>query len=1002
MHSYKTLLIALLVVVAVILAGGYLAYTSQIDSIIKSRYNQLAAIKKLKVKQITGWQNERLGDANAIKNNPLVTDHLISYLKGEDKTVESRILTWFNTLKKSYRYKDIILTNNDFLTVLSTNENLHYSREHLKEYTFQQGKNGVNISQLHIDEKSGIHYSIKIDLVDNEKNIGHLIIIIDPNQFLFPLIQEWPSPSKTAETILIRNEGDSILVLNELRHKSETALKYRVPTTEDKKMPIIAAAKGYTGMFRGYDYRGAKVLADVDKIPETNWYIITKIDEDEIFDELSSSLFKSVVIVLLLISLSYVLFLLSYRKYRTNTLQKEFQLEKEKARLSNLYSTLSQINQTIVREQSRAELILKIPKLPVKFGNFAACSFSMKDELTGEIKIEAFYGTIKYFDSILNDDSSFKIADLSVSTIVENKTKVHNRLSADKEDWMKVAAKNGIKSCASAPIKFYGKTVGSLTLFSGDEDSFNDSEIKLLNEIVSDISFSLELIDKNEKHREAQRQIIENERRLKTLFSNLPGIAYRCAYDKDWTMEFMSEGALNITGYTPDEIVNNKIVSYGELIHPQDSEYVWEEVSRAVENKSSFTIMYRITPRDGNYRWVWERGMPIFNNKNEVTAVEGFINDVTDLKEAQEKLENSEKYFRYLFHHNPLPMWIYDLQTYKFLDVNDAAVSKYGYSRIEFLSKTLYDIRPTEEFEKLNEDLKKDRSSHSESGEWKHKLKSGKVIDVLIISHEIEFEDKSAVLVVSLDITDRKKAEHALIEAKEKAEASEKLKTEFLAQMSHEIRTPVNVILSFSSLIKEAIYSKIEDDLKEGFTAIDHAGFRLIRTIDSILNMAQITSGAFDFRPEKLDLHSDILYPLSIEFSSLAKSKNLDFVFENNCDKRRIIGDKYSLSQTFANLIDNAIKYTEKGYVKVTIECDEKFVWVYIEDSGIGMSEDYLSRLFTPFSQEETGYSRRYEGTGLGLALVKNYCILNDAEIEVRSEKNKGTTFIIRLKSEKD
>jgi PAS domain-containing protein len=81
--------------------------------------------------------------------------------------------------------------------------------------------------------------------------------------------------------------------------------------------------------------------------------------------------------------------------------------------------------------------------------------------------------------------------------------------------------------------------------------------------------------------------------------------------------------------------------------------------------------------------------------KNEVTAVEGFINDVTDLKEAQEKLENSEKYFRYLFHHNPLPMWIYDLQTYKFLDVNDAAVSKYGYSRTEFLSKTLYDIRPT-------------------------------------------------------------------------------------------------------------------------------------------------------------------------------------------------------------------------------------------------------------------------------------------------------------------
>lgn len=1002
MHSFKTLLIAFLITVAVILAGGYFAYTLQINSIIENRHYQLAAIKKLKVKQIIGWQNERLGDANAIKNNPFVIDYLISYLKEEDKTIKPKILTWFNTLKDSYKYEEVLLLNDDFVPVLSTKDKSQFSPNHLKEFIFSQGKEGVYISKLHINKANFIHYSIKIDLMENGNVLGYMVIIVDPNEFLFPLIQEWPTPSKTAETILLRVESDSVIILNELRHKSNTSLKYKVVIDTKKQMPVIAAATGYTGMFRGYDYRGEKVLADVDKIPETNWHIITKVDESEIFDEPSNSLFASIVIVLLLISLSYVLFLLNYRKNRTRTLQKEFRLEKEKARLTNLYATLSQINQTIVREQSRAGLIPKIPILPVKYGNFTACSFNMKDEVTGKVKVESFYGAMEYFDSILNDDSSFKVNDLSVSSITENKTIVYNNLSAKTEEWMQNAVKYGIKSCASAPIRFYGETIGSLTLFSSDENSFNDSEIKLLEEIVSDISYSLESIDKNEKQIEARQQIIENERRLKTLFGNLPGIAYRCAYDKNWTMEFMSEGVLNITGYIPDEIVNNKLISYGKLIHPEDSEYVWEEVSRAVDNKSSFTIMYRIIPRDGNYRWVWERGVPIFNDKNEVIAIEGFISDVTDLKDAQKKLENSEKYFRYLFHHNPLPMWIYDSTTYKFLDVNDAAVSTYGYSRIEFLSKTLYDIRPKEEFEKLNEYLKKPRSGYSESGEWKHKLKNGKVIDVLIISHEIEFEDKSAVLVVSLDITERKKAELDLIEAKEKAEASEKLKTDFLAQMSHEIRTPVNVILSFSSLIKETVYTTIEDDLKESFTAIDHAGFRLIRTIDSILNMAQITSGAFDVRLEKLDLYNDILYPLSIEFSSLAKSKNLDFIFENNCVNRIITCDKYSLSQTFANLIDNAVKYTEKGYVKVTIECDEKYVWVNIKDSGIGMSEDYLSRLFTPFSQEETGYSRRYEGTGLGLALVNNYCKLNDAEITVKSMKNEGTTFTIRLKSEKD
>ena len=253
----------------------------------------------------------------------------------------------------------------------------------------------------------------------------------------------------------------------------------------------------------------------------------------------------------------------------------------------------------------------------------------------------------------------------------------------------------------------------------------------------------------------------------------------------------------------------------------------------------------------------------------------------------------------------------------------------------------------------------------------------------------------SIIKKLNSEIEERKKIEKELIKAKEKAESSEKLKSEFLAQMSHEIRSPVHTILNFTDLIKELIGPSNDEIIKESFDSIERTGERIVRTIDLILNMSELQTGSYECIYKKLDINL-ILRRLYTEFSYKAKKKNIDLILNINDDELNIIADEYSVVQIFVNLIDNAIKYTHEGKVEVSSFINEKGeVVVKVADTGIGISEEFLPNLFTAFYQEQRGYTRQYEGNGLGLALVKKYCEINNAGISVESKKGFGSTFTV-------
>ncbi|MFZ5948620.1 MAG: sensor histidine kinase [Stygiobacter sp.] len=245
------------------------------------------------------------------------------------------------------------------------------------------------------------------------------------------------------------------------------------------------------------------------------------------------------------------------------------------------------------------------------------------------------------------------------------------------------------------------------------------------------------------------------------------------------------------------------------------------------------------------------------------------------------------------------------------------------------------------------------------------------------------------------EIKERKKTQADLEVALEKSELSDRLKTEFLAQMSHEVRTPINVLVNCAQSIKEELDIPVGSDLSIYIDELEIGSRRLIRTIESILYMSQLQIGAYNPAFTNVEL-KEILTEKVKELKQSAQDKGLQIKLNIQETDYTIIADKFSIEHIFQHLIENAINFTFQGYIEITLSKDEQQkIFFSISDTGIGISEDFLPKLFLPFTQEDQGYTRKFEGNGLGLALVKEYCKINNCKIEVSSLKGKGTTFKI-------
>ena len=366
-----------------------------------------------------------------------------------------------------------------------------------------------------------------------------------------------------------------------------------------------------------------------------------------------------------------------------------------------------------------------------------------------------------------------------------------------------------------------------------------------------------------------------------------------------------------------------------------------------------------------------------------------------------EKLTESEQRYRRLVKFSPIPMAVI-IDGY-FVYVNDAWTRLLAaISPEELLKQPLSQFNHPNYVEQAQERLRLVLEEKKEFTFIEEKMvrRDGQIIDVEVTAIPIIYDGKEAVQIVAIDITERKKTEAALIAAKERAEQSDKLKDAFIANISHEIRTPLNVIMGYSNLIRSEFEDRIAEDEEIFFESIKAGGDRLMRTVEHILNISSIQVGTFELRPELIEVNSRI-HRFVNDMRPLADAKSLTLEFESELPSAVINVDPYCFDQALTNLMDNAIKFTHEGGVKVTVYRDDQRVCIDITDTGIGISAEYLPKVFSTFSQEVTGYTRPFEGLGLGLALTKRYVEMNNGMVTVKSRKGKGTTFTLQFLAEK-
>ncbi|MHB1140389.1 MAG: EAL domain-containing protein [Sulfuricaulis sp.] len=261
------------------------------------------------------------------------------------------------------------------------------------------------------------------------------------------------------------------------------------------------------------------------------------------------------------------------------------------------------------------------------------------------------------------------------------------------------------------------------------------------------------------------QELGESYRTLTTLMANLPGLVYRCRNDKDWSMEFISEGCQRLTGYAPDDFVKHGTVKYGELIHPNDRDPVWSEVQAALKENRPYQLVYRITTADGTTKWVWEQGRGVFSPQGELLALEGFITDISERKRADEALLKSESRLRSIVQ-TALNVIIVLSPDHRILEFNPEAERIYGRRRAEVLGKDYFDLfLPRELWQTVDDDLRMVMAGKETRG-FENTIRAADGSKRILIWNVSRLDDATGqaigVVAIGHDITEQRRAEETL------------------------------------------------------------------------------------------------------------------------------------------------------------------------------------------------------------------------------------------------
>jgi PAS domain S-box-containing protein len=1077
-HSI-TRLILLFALLFLIICGIALAYyLSQVERIRVEKADELTSIAASKVNEIEAWRGERMGDGLRVQKNPLVYDSLLNYLNNpDDQTSKEEIVAWLENIRSANSYSTYYLLDgqgNILFKDMTHPEELDAEDTNLVRQAF--ANNQIILSDLHVVNDGKL---IRLDLMAPVSGqfahpIAVVVLSIDPYQFLYPLIQSWPLDSKTAETVLFRKEGDKVLYLNDLRFAPNSAMRLSFPLSSPD-LPAAEALMGNSGPYEGVDYRGSKVLAVSTAIPNTDWYMIAKEDQSEIFAESArEGWVMAAVLVLALISILSLAFTLIRRQRQIL------------------------VNQLLTSELEQQKIHQKFDLL-FDQSNDIVIVFDDQGQITdaNDRAYEA-YGYAQ--DEFVQRNAEELIAPEFRSELNSYLTQI--RAENGKRFEMRHLRKDG----SIFPVEI------SSRYFEVESKGY------YLN-IIRDISeqkLNLDLLGISESK-----------------YRNLVEHAADGIFIADASGRFLdvNEQGYQMLGFTKDEYLK---LSLSDIVAKEDQLAHPLQVKELTKTPNRMVVSERVIVRkDGSQLPVEIIAYGLPDNR-----MQGIVRDITDRVKQHKEVEDVAERYRQLFEFNPLPLYVYDTQTLNFLAVNDAAVRYYGFTKADFLGMKITAIEavkipvveitgeqssfgeliafPTQHINQQGMIKDVEITSHSllfnghpaslelvvdvteqkrteaeirgkqelldmtgrvgKIGGWEidvvkgtsswtdevsliqdldpkvpasvefgysfyspesrpiiekavnEAIHDGKPYDLELEiittkgAHKLihttglpELKDGKVVRVAGIfqDITEIKKAEAEIKKLNDELEQRVKDRTAELSaanqeleafsySVSHDLRAPIRAIDGFSQIILEDFQKDINPDVQRYLEIIRTNTGNMGNLVDDLLAFSRLGRQALERQTVNT---RRLVEEVVAEIKMGVPERQIEFKIGDLPDCQ---ADVNLLKQVFINLISNAVKFTRHcDHAKVEIGASKQPAsgnvqvvnksnyCYYVRDNGVGFDMRYYDKLFGVFQRLHK--AEDYEGTGVGLAIVKRVVEKHGGMVWAESQLNKGATFYFVL-----
>lgn len=986
------LLLTFLVLSLSIWAVGYSYYSREKESIQRDKQEDLLAIADLKVQQIADWRRERLSDGEIISQDPFFTLRIREWFQKRDPELKQKILSRMQSFRRDYQYRSLVLLDSGGEIHLVVPEGKESLGPDARQLTLEAMRTGKTIlSDLYQSRTHNlILLTIVVPLADSAKPAGTaagaLLLRVDPSRFLYPLIQSWPTPSASAETIMVRREGNDVVFLNELRQKKHTALTLRFPVSA-QKLPAALAVHGREGIVEGIDYRGIPVITAIKRVPDSPWFLIAKVDQEEIYAPIRQRLWTTTLLVSIMILGAGGFIGLFWWHQQATFYQERYKADLNRLALLQHFEYLTKYaNDIILLSDERFRVIEANERASISYG-YAA------DELVG-----LFLKDLRAPETRHLLEQQIKEAKSRNGLVYET---IHQR-----KDGTRFPVEVSARLLEIEGKKFYQHIVRDVTERKQAEDALRESEQKFKN-------------------------IVEHSNELFYI------------HDTRHKLTYISPQAIAILGYTPEEMITEwtNLVT-DNPINEQGIQITELAIQSGKKQRPYLLELYR---KDGGKVLLEIDESPLMNDEGAVTGIVGAARNVTEQKNAEEELKRYREHLEELVQERTAELELANRQLQTEIDVRitvadalRASEEKYR-SIVDNIGIGIALISPGMEILSLNRQMKEwfpsidterrpicyrafNTPPRSEvctyCPTWKtlqdgtvhmsitETPGTGGVRNYRIIASPIRDKNEQIVAAIEMveDITEIKRAEEKIIRLNQELqyniaqlENTNKELESFSYSVSHDLRAPLRSIDGFSRVLLEDYGDKFDEEGRNYLNRVRNASQRMGQLIDDLLSLSRVSRR--EMRHEMIDL-SALVNTLAEELQGLHPERQMAWSIQPGIIAR---GDAGLLRILFENLLGNAIKFTGRKKVAEIefLKREDQGEEVYcIRDNGAGFDMSYSDKLFGAFqrlhSQDE------FPGTGIGLAIVQRIVYRHGGRIWAEGALDKGAAFSFTLPGQEE